>query len=889
MLGKFHDSWIKNGIPDRIASSGFFFGKYVYMDYTTLNHGGNCTQLALQAGCSENEILDFSANINPLGPPEYVRSVISRTIETLARYPDPDCQSMVNQIAAYHGIPNDTIIIGNGSSEILYAIPQALPVKKAIIPVPSYIDYAKACNRAHLMVTTISLAASEQFQLDCNRIEHHCEGKELVWIGQPNNPTGKIVDNKRLQELIGNHPDTFFVIDESFANFVSSFETMIAPAFHNCIVVRSMTKFYAIPGIRLGYAIAHPTVATKVRNHLLPWSVNTIAQAVGTSVIGDTTFTEISRQKVTNLRGKLYRQLTELPNITIFSGEANFLLLRLDRNDMNASALASRMLQSRIAIRVCENFEGLDKQFFRIAVRNEWENTRFVEALSHILYPKRTIGSGKKKSASAIMFQGTASNAGKSILTAALCRILIQDGIRVAPFKAQNMSLNSFVTRDGGEMGRAQVVQAQACHIDPDVRMNPVLLKPNSDTGSQVIVKGKPIGSMAAGAYVTYKTEAFKMVKECYDSLSSEYDVVVLEGAGSPGEVNLKHHDIVNMAMAKYAHAPVLLVGDIDRGGVFASFIGTMEVLSEWERALVAGFVVNRFRGDATLLAPAFEYVRTYTGKPVFGVIPYLKQLGLPQEDSVAFKSGALDCTRKTADVEIALIDLPHISNFTDFEPFDVETDVHVRIIRQGDGFETADAVIIPGSKNVISDMAYLRSTGIADGIRKYLNTRSGAIIGICGGFQMLGTEIDDPFGIESNSSTIQGLGLLPLRTSLARDKTLSRTSGTHTGTGEKVEGYEIHHGQTAAEALHEIFKNDDGTMLGVGSDDHRIWGTYLHGVFHCDGFRRWFINRLRTAKGLAAFDGVTGRYEIESAFERLAQTVRKGLDMEAIYRLLKL
>ena len=241
------------------------------------------------------------------------------------------------------------------------------------------------------------------------------------------------------------------------------------------------------------------------------------------------------------------------------------------------------------------------------------------------------------------MLQGTSSNAGKSVLTAALCRILLQDGIRVAPFKAQNMSLNSFIDRSGGEMGRAQVVQAQACRLEPDVRMNPILLKPNSDTGCQVIVRGKPVGNMRVGEYVDYKPQAFAAAKECYDALAAEFDAIVLEGAGSPGEVNLKSHDIVNMRMAEYAAAPVLVVGDIDRGGVFASFVGTMEVLAPWERKRVAGWIVNRFRGDASLLGPALDYTLQHTGRPVLGVVPYLAQLGLPQEDSVEFKSGALD------------------------------------------------------------------------------------------------------------------------------------------------------------------------------------------------------------------------------------------------------
>ena len=389
-------------------------------------------------------------------------------------------------------------------------------------------------------------------------------------------------------------------------------------------------------------------------------------------------------------------------------------------------------------MRVCDNFAGLDGRFFRVAVRTAQENGRLCRAL------RKALGCAGKPAARrtpVIMFQGTGSNAGKSILAAALCRILLQDGVRVAPFKAQNMSLNSFVTRDGGEMGRAQVVQAQACRIDPDVRMNPVLLKPNSDTGSQVIVLGKPIGNMDFWEYTRDRTPPFAAAKESFDSLAAEYDAIVMEGAGSPGEVNLKKRDIVNMNMALYAEAPVLIVGDIDRGGVYASFIGTMEVLSERERALVKGFVVNRFRGQEAFLAEAHEYVLRHTGRPVIGVVPYLRDLGLPEEDSVSFKDGLIDGRVPAGEhVEIAVIDLPHISNFTDFDPLRIEPDVRLRVVRNPAELDTPDAVILPGSKNVIGDLAELQSCGMAQKIGELAREGRTEIIGLCGGLQILGT-----------------------------------------------------------------------------------------------------------------------------------------------------
>jgi dethiobiotin synthetase len=437
----------------------------------------------------------------------------------------------------------------------------------------------------------------------------------------------------------------------------------------NLITVRSLTKFYAIPGLRLGFGIVPAGQASQVRDRILPWSVNTLAQAAGITCLADEEYGRRTREYVTAQRQQLAERLTRLPQLKVYPGTANYLLVQLLGTAITAHRLAEQLLAQGIAIRVCDNFQGLDASFFRVAIRRAEENECLGAALEDILGDHLKVRKPRKKTP-ALMLQGTASNAGKSVLTAALGRIFLQDGLSVAPFKAQNMSLNSFVTRDGLEMGRAQVVQAQACRLDPDVRMNPVLLKPSSDVGSQIIVNGRPVSNMNVDEYVAFKKKAWQAVTTAYDSLAGEYDLMVLEGAGSPAEINLKHHDIVNMAMARHATAPVLLVGDIDRGGVFASFVGTLELLADWERSLVAGFVVNRFRGQASLLGDAFTYIEQRTERPVLGTIPYLQDLGLPEEDSVSFKAGLYDASPPANDhVEIVLIDLPHISNFTDMEP----------------------------------------------------------------------------------------------------------------------------------------------------------------------------------------------------------------------------
>lgn len=522
----------------------------------------------------------------------------------------------------------------------------------------------------------------------------------------------------------------------------------------------------------------------------------------------------------------------------------------------------------------------------------------------------------------ALMVQGTCSNAGKSILAAAFCRIFLQDGLRVAPFKAQNMALNSCVTPDGLEMGRAQAVQAAACHLEPDVRMNPVLLKPCSDVGSQVIVMGRPVGVMRVRQYVDYKPQARDAAFAAYDSLAEEHDVMVIEGAGSPAEINLKAHDIVNMAMARHAGARVLLVGDIDRGGVFAALVGTMELLDGWERELVAGYLLNKFRGDASLLDPALDFMKERTGRPVLGVVPYLRDLGLPEEDSVTFKEGLPGLHGGMAEggdvLDIVLVDLPHISNFTDVDALRSEPDVRLRVARTpaelaapsgGPDGRMPDAVILPGSKNTTGDLRALRASGMAEALARLARDPDGPVVaGICAGLQMLGLSVADPLGLEGGGCEA-GLGLLPVRTELAAEKTLRRIGGVHPASGLPVAGYEIRHGITVAEEVsggpngpngadgaRAFLLREDGGPLGwaIGGGveagaRERVWGTSLHGVFDADGFRRHFLDGLRTRRGLTPLGGVVAPYSLDPALDRLADAVRGAVDMNAIYDMLGL
>ncbi len=851
-------------------------------------HGGNIGKMARQLGCQACDILDFSANINPLGPPSYLRRVINRHIQDLVHYPDPDCAALVNAISTTYTIAPNQIVVGNGTSELLFQLPHVVKPKRAIVPGPAYIDYERACKQAGIPVQHVVLNHDDSFSLDFQGLEKILRPGDLLILGQPNNPTGRLIDRLQLAEFIDRHTEVYFLVDEAFAGFTSAYQSLAGHA-DNVIVLCSMTKIYAIPGLRLGFLAASPELCRRFRKRSAPWAVNTLAQVVGAACLSDEHFTRESCQLVDQQRQYLIDSIRKLPGLHPYWSDANFLLIRSDNRQYSGSELAEILLRKyRIAIRTCENYHNLDHRYFRIAVRTKSENETLVQALTAVLEPSPSVTVHRSVKKPALMLLGTGSDVGKSVLVAGLGRVLLQDGVRVAPFKAQNMSLNSFVTRDGGEMGRAQVVQAQACRLDPDVRMNPVLLKPSSDVGSQVIVNGQPVGNMKVSEYVAYKKEIWTKVCRAYDSLAGEHDVLLLEGAGSPGEVNLKAHDIVNMKMARYAEARALLVGDIDRGGVYASFIGHFEVMAPWERKLVAGFVVNRFRGDASLLQDAHEYLLHHTGKPVLGVVPYLADLGLPQEDSVSFKAGLFTGKRPVGShVEVVLIDLPHISNFTDVEPFFEEQDVYLRIVDRHEQLGCPDAVILPGSKNVPADMAWLHKSNLAKAIVEISATGT-EIVGICGGFQMLGRQVTDPHGLEGRAGEIcSGLCLLDMETALVAEKTLTRKTGVHLPSRCRVQGYEIHHGLSNGDGQ-GLLAFDDDSFCGQGAGDN-IWGSYLHGIFDADTFRRWWINRLRKKKGFGPLDGKGAIYDLDPALDRLAAVVRKTIDMDAVYQLLDL
>lgn len=500
-----------------------------------------------------------------------------------------------------------------------------------------------------------------------------------------------------------------------------------------------------------------------------------------------------------------------------------------------------------------------------------------------------------------VMVQGTASDVGKSLLVAGLCRVFAQDGYRCAPFKSQNMALNSGITAGGEEMGRAQIFQAEAAGIEPDVRMNPVLLKPTSDRQAQVVLMGKVACNMDAVAYHQYKPQLQQQISEVYHSLASEYEVMVLEGAGSPAEINLRDRDIVNMGMAAIADAPVLLVADIDRGGVFAAIYGTLALLQPEEKARVKGVIINKFRGDIALLQSGLEQIEALTGVPVLGVLPWLN-ISLEDEDGVALQNGKYGPTAGGQQLDIAVIQLPHIANFTDFNALAAQPDVGLRYVSHPAALAGADLIILPGSKNTLGDLQWLLQSGLAAALQ--VQHQDGVpIIGICGGYQMLGQHIVD--GVESGVAQMAGLGLLDVTTRFAQQKVTTQVAAVcqpgltgmlAAGSGQPLAGYEIHMGSTslgsqAAPFARITLRNGepDSAFDGAVNRAGNVLGSYLHGLFDSGPFCRALLNDLRLRKGLPIYAGPAFSYadHKQRQFDILADALREHIDMTRLYRIM--
>lgn len=854
----------------------------------TFSHGGDLKSLAAHARRPERDILDFSVNLRPEGMPEFIVSALWRAMDDAVPYPSPDMEELREHAAVRYGLPSGCFVFGNGTNELIHALPRALGLKRAVIPEPSFSEYRLACLRQGAEVLSVPTGEEDSFTPSPLRLAEQAADGSAVFLANPCNPSGGLLDVRNLRRAVKDCPGAIWILDESFIDYADGTESLLRDAadLPNLVVLRSLTKFYGMAGVRCGFAVCAAPLAKRLRQSLPAWNVNAFAAAAGRAALAQPpSWADGERARNRKRREDLFRRLSALPGAAVLPSGANFLLFRLPGA---SSGLSTRLLTSHgIALRDCANYPGLETGgWFRAGVRTPEEHTLLEKALRAEL---KTGGPSilRKVPKPALMIQGTCSDAGKSVLTAALCRIFLQDGHRVAPFKAQNMALNSGVTALGEEMGRAQMVQAHACRIDPDARMNPILLKPHSNTGSQVVVMGHAVGNMEAGEYFTAKRRFWPHVRRAYDSLAEEYDLLCLEGAGSPGEINLKSADVVNMNMARYARAKVLLAGDIDRGGVYASFLGTWMTFAPWEKELLAGFVVNKFRGDPGLLAPAHRYILDRTGKPVLGVIPMIRNISIPEEDRAALPVEHSERARRADCLDVAVVMPAHVSNFTDFAPLAAEPDVRLRQVRTPEEWGAPDLVILPGTKSVAADLAVLRAAGMEEPIRQHAE-QGKWMLGVCGGLQMMGTEILDPLHLESAQDRTPGLGLLELSTTFAAEKTLLNVRRAETPLAPAAAGYEIHHGTTRHEgACTPIMFREDGSPCGYGKG--RIWATYLHGMLDGDEFRRAFLNMVREDSGLAANPALHASHDLDGALDRLADEVREHLDLKAIYRILQL
>lgn len=899
-------------------------------------HGGDRLDMARRSGRAPDEILDFSVNVRPEGPPDFLRAALLRAMNRLDAYPSPRAGEARAAAATRLGLPGDAFLFGNGSNELFHAFCRAcraLGRTTAVVPAPAFSEYELAARRAGLRCLRYRLPLPAPLAApdgDRPSAAPAADAEEallppdaailpgaVVFVANPGNPVGAFLRPAKLARRMARRPDVLWCVDEAFAAYAGAQATSSLLSLwrrtgipDNALVIRSLTKFHALPGLRLGYLCGPPALARACAEELPAWNVNALALAAAVAVMEDrSSFAARTRRENRERRDDLCRRLLTLPGLTVYPSRANYVLFRLREA---IPGLAARLLREYgLALRDCANYHGLEGGvWFRAAVRSPADHERLRAALAALL-PGAPAAPAfhRPRPTPALMLQGTSSDAGKSLLAAAFCRIFRQDGYHVCPFKAQNMSLNSGVTARGEEMGRAQILQAQAAGRDPDARMNPVLLKPHSDTGSQVILLGRPAGEESARNFLNRKRELWPAVRRAYDGLAAESDLMVLEGAGSPAEINLKAGDIVNMRMARHAQARVLLVGDIDRGGVYASFLGTWETFSPEERRLLCGFLVNRFRGDAGLLAPAHDWLRARTGRPVLGVIPYLSRLSLPDEDMAGFNRREAE-RRQHADndpartsgelppLDIAVILPEHVSNYTDMDALALEPDVRLRPVRSLADWGEPDVVILPGSKSVVHDLAALRTAGLAEAVCRHA-AGGGWLLGICGGLQMLGMRIDDPDHVESPHDSTPGLGLIDVRTSFAARKTLLRVTRADSPLGLPASGYEIHHGRTlcgpGADILFrrrelapgQVPPPDADADCGYGRG--RCWGTYLHGLFDDDAFRRAWLDHVRASLGRPTAGRILVIHDTEKALDRLADAVRERCRLDLIYKELRL
>lgn len=886
---------------------------------------GFCFSGKRHGGSVSNRVLDFSANTSPLGMhPASSRALARVSLEdsAAAAYPDSECVGLRNLLGEFWSFPPESIICGNGASELIHLVSCVFFSGTASVLEPAFSEYGISLWKAKKNMKKASVKgifADYDDEASFSSISLP-PGNSVLFAASPSNPLGKVLSFNQILSLEKEceRSGSVFVLDSCFCQFSKRAENVLRSVierrddFPNLVVLNAFTKFYGMAGIRLGYALcfSEGTAAT-LRSSAVPWSVGYVAQKCGEAVLESeiagtdfcppSSWTLMMRAHVESERRR-FETLFERCGVEFVKSEANFIsfkfrfptsaFVREEGSVVEKSGDAAFLHSTSsfdgidsVIMRSCADFPSLGEDWHRLAIKSVHENDLMLSCLGGMFGESSREKIRREKRAKCLMVQGTMSNSGKSLLVAALCRIFRNDGFRVAPFKSQNMALNSGVTADGKEMGRAQIMQAEAARALPDVRMNPVLLKPNSESGSQVIVDGEILCSMSAKDYFSYRKELMPRIMESFESLSEENDIIVIEGAGSPAEINLRENDIVNMGLAERIGAPVLIVGDIDRGGVFASLYGTFALLKERERNLVKGFVVNKFRGDVSLLGNGLSMLRDLTGRDVLGVVPYMSGLRIDDEDSLS-DSLSGKCGEEKKLLKIAVVRLPYISNFTDLDSFARLPFVGVEFFDSADAFDMdADLLVIPGSKNSVKSMEFLDDSGISDKIRSFAVGKP--VVGVCGGFQLLGEILDDSAGNEDSSAKkVRGLSLLPTRTFFDSKKirvlvseNLPPLDGFFSFlSGKKACGYEIHQGSTSVAG--------NGGSLRILSKGN-VLGTYIHGFFDSSEIVSSILCALAKKRGVEIPPFGDFRTEKDAEFDRLERIVRGSVDVGKLYEIM--
>ena len=841
-------------------------------------HGGRLREAEERFG--PRTFLDFSVNTNAFWHPPTALPAVPLS-DAITRYPEADANSVRLLLADLYDVPADCLLPTAGAIEGLYLAVRLFAHKRALLFSPSFADYHRACCSAGLDVQTRSLFPDPP---DTEQFVQWALTVDVVLLGNPNNPTGRLFTN--LEDVVL-HPalsHLHWIVDEAFIEFVSEPErhSLLSKieSLPNVLVLRALTKSWSVPGLRLGFlATANLSWLTQLRAMQPPWPLCGITEFWARSHLNKPTLAVVheSLRPLALERERLSTALALLPSLFPLASDANFLLVQT--RGLNVSELADVLGKQGILIRVCVGFLDLEAEcYFRVAVRTTLENDRLIDALhsfsSARSSPRHKL---KKKQMRAISVLGTSSNSGKSWVATALCAWLRRRGVRVAPFKGQNMSNNSAVTLDGGEIGRAQAVQAEACGLAPSVRMNPILLKPSGKLGSQLVVLGQARGHIKARDYYESIENLWPVVTESLSYWEGRCDALIMEGAGSPVELNLMQRDLVNLRPVRELNGRWLLVADIERGGVFAQVAGTWGLLQGSDRQRCAGLIVHKFRGDLSLFADANQYFAPHFGAPFLGTLPYAPHLQPENEDSLSEDPAA-----SIQGEPIHWIRFPYLSNSQDTNPWQHDEGVRVEWVHGPASLANARVVVLPGSKNTLADLAWLRSSGIADAVLA-AHQRGALIVGICGGFQMLGQCLSDPLGIAGEMGEMAGLGLLPMETVFLEEKRLGNVNARFED--EVWEAYEIHMGRTTPTrtVVPLLTIMEDGGERAEGVRYNGVWGTYLHGRFESSRIRL----AVTQCAGLLEHrvSPVAFRAQRETLYGGMADLLEEHLNLEDLWR----